>query len=185
MVNDDTNEDIKDNTSETDTVNKNEKEVLFLKESRKKDKVLKKQTQLSIMARNIQDSFFFPIWSVYKVKENIDKIKKVNIASHFFFLGAKSAFKQGIKDYTIERSENKQNKMHKMELARKLKEIKKNALKVHNGGLNLKYTLDYLKQAISDNNDNPDLIKSLNSEIDFFTEYQKKKVKIKKSNKKN
>ena len=141
----------------------------------RKDRQIKEQTQTSILAKKLQKEAFHNIWEAYKAKENMDRLAKSNVAAHFFYLGAKSAFMQGMKDYGKVKADNKEKKIRQMQVTRKLRDIKRNALKLSKGGLDIDKTIGSLRKALDENREDPDLSKSITDEINFLLEYKDSK----------
>lgn len=165
------------NSGETRAIDNIDKEIINVAGKSKEDKVRKKDAQTTLLAKKLQKDKFFKIWELYKAKENTDKLTKANIAAHFFFLGAKSAFILGMKDYDTIKDDNKESKIKEMQTKRKFSEIKKNALKIRNeGGLNIDGTVAFLRNAIEENKNNPELKARLEKEISFLLDYKLKKL---------
>ncbi|MCK5289405.1 MAG: hypothetical protein KAJ56_00540 [Candidatus Aenigmarchaeota archaeon] len=138
---------------------------------------LKKETERSnLLAKKLQKESFHQIWEFYKAKEDLEKLTKGNVAAHFFYLGARTAFEEKSKDYGDIKKDHEAKKIEKMKTEKKLRDIRKNMLKLKEGsGLDIKETVKYLESAIKDNKDNTTIKDSLDEEIEFLKEYGKKK----------
>ncbi|MCK5373342.1 MAG: hypothetical protein KAJ20_03320 [Candidatus Aenigmarchaeota archaeon] len=158
------------------------------KENNNKDKNLKdipKTRQLSLkkesersnlLAKKLQKESFHQIWEFYKAKEDLEKLTKGNVAAHFFYLGAKTAFEQKPKDYEDIKKDHEARKIEEMKTEKKLRDIRRNMLKIKEGkGLDIKKTIKYLESALKENKDNSTIKESIEEEIKFLKEYEKRK----------
>ncbi|MCK5289864.1 MAG: hypothetical protein KAJ56_02875 [Candidatus Aenigmarchaeota archaeon] len=138
---------------------------------------LKKESERSnLLAKKLQKESFHQIWEFYKAKEDLEKLTKGNVAAHFFYLGAKTAFEEKSKDYGDIKKDHEAKKIEDMKTEKKLKDIRRNMLKIKEGkGLDIKKTIKYLESALKENKDNKTIKENLEEEIEFLKEYGKKK----------
>jgi len=138
---------------------------------------LKKESErANLLAKKFQKESFHQIWEFYKAKEDLEKLTKGNVAAHFFYLGAKTAFEQKPKDYEDMKKDHEARKLEEMKTEKKLKEIRRNMLKIKEGkGLDIKKTVRYLELALKENKDNRTIKENLEEEIEFLKDYGKKK----------
>ena len=138
---------------------------------------LKKESERSnLLAKKLQKESFHQIWEFYKAKEDLEKLTKGNVAAHFFYLGAKTAFEQKPKDYEDIKKDHEARKIEEMKTEKKLRDIRRNMLKIKEGkGLDIKKTIKYLESALKENKDNSTIKESIEEEIKFLKEYEKRK----------
>lgn len=138
---------------------------------------LKKESErANLLAKKLQKESFHQIWEFYKAKEDLEKLTKGNVAAHFFYLGARTAFEQKPKDYEDIKKDHEAKKIEDMKTEKKLKDIRRNMLKIKEGkGLDIKKTVRYLESALEENKGNRTIKESLEEEIEFLREYGKKK----------
>lgn len=138
---------------------------------------LKKESERSnLLAKKLQKESFHQIWEFYKAKEDLEKLTKGNVAAHFFYLGARTAFEQKPKDYEDMKKDHEAKKIEEMKTEKKLKDIRRNMLKIKEGkGLDIKKTIKYLESALKENKDNSTIKENIEEEIEFLKEYEKRK----------
>lgn len=129
------------------------------------------------LASKLQKETFPTIWEFYKAKEKLDTLAKGTVAAHFFYLGAKAAFAEKLKDYKRIKQETREQKMGSIHIENKLREIKQNALKLKKkGGLDIRRTIEALKKAIDENKNDAGIVEALEKEILFLKQHEKKRL---------
>ena len=138
---------------------------------------LKKESERSnLLAKKLQKESFHTIWEFYKAKEDLEKLTKGNVAAHFFYLGARTAFEKKSKDYGDIKKDHEAKKIEDMKTEKKLRDIRRNMLKIKEGkGLDIKKTIKYLESALKENKDNGIIKENIEEEIEFLKDYGKKR----------
>ncbi len=148
-----------------------------VEDSQNKQKKLQTEKQRSnILARKLKTKSFNTIWEYYTLKEDIDRISKSDIAAHFFYLGAKSAFEEKTKDYDSIKKDKESEKIERMRNEKKIRDLKKNIFKIGKDGLDIDKTIKKLRRYL-DETEETTIRDYIEKEIAFLEEYRKKRNK--------